>query len=151
MVVLLVVTPEEWLVIGLQSVGFDPIRQNRCHETNIERFLAHFGASPETLCAIFPDLQMTQIEAARIAKPSILHFLMTMYCLKTYSSEPMMAATFKVDEKTARTQVWKYVLVIQALKEQKVNATGLFRLLRTLRLTLFAFLVLYIFSTRFFG
>ena len=151
MVVLLVVTPEEWLVIGLQSVGFDPIRQNHCHKTNIERFLAHFGASPETLCAIFSDLQTTQIEAARIAKPSILHFLMTMYWLKTYSSEPVMAATFKVDEKTARTQVWKYVLVIQALKEQKVNATGLFRLLRTLRLTLFAFLVLYIFSTRLFG
>ena len=109
MVVLLVVTPEEWLVIGLQSVGFDPIRQIRGHETNIERFLAHFGASPETLCAIFSDLQTTQIEAARIAKPSILHFLMTMYWLKTYSSETVMAATFKVDEKTARTQVWKYV------------------------------------------
>ena len=54
MVVLLVVTPEEWLVIGLQSVGFDPIRQNRCHETNIERFLAHFGASPgNSLCDFF--------------------------------------------------------------------------------------------------
>lgn len=72
MVVLLVVTPVEWLVIGLQSVGFDPIRQNRCHETNIQRFLAHFGASPETLLAIFSDLQTTQIEAARLcqAKPS---------------------------------------------------------------------------------
>ena len=91
--------------------------------SNTERFLAHFGASPETLCAIFSDLQTTQIEAARIANPSILHFLMTMYWLKTISSEPVMAATFKVDEKTARTQVWKYVLVIQALKEQKVNAT----------------------------
>jgi hypothetical protein len=61
MVVLLVVTPEEWLVIDLQQVGFDPIRLNRCHETNIERFLAHFGASPETLFAIFSDLQTTQI------------------------------------------------------------------------------------------
>jgi hypothetical protein len=68
-----------------------------------------------------------------------------MYWLKTYSSEPVMAATFKVDEKTARTQVWKYVLSIQELKEQKVNATGLFRLLQTLRLTLFAFLVLYLY------
>jgi hypothetical protein len=62
-----------------------------------------------------------------------------------------MAATFKVDEKTARTQVWKYVLVIQALKEQNVNATVLFRLLQTLLLTLFASVVFYMFSTRLFG
>jgi hypothetical protein len=63
----------------LQSVGLDPIHQNSCcHETNVERFLAHFGASPEILCAIFSDQQMMQIEAARIAKLSILHFLLGM-------------------------------------------------------------------------
>jgi hypothetical protein len=47
---------------------------------------------------------------------------MAMYWLKTYQSESVMAGTFKVDEKTVRTYVWKYVLAIQALKEQKVNA-----------------------------
>jgi hypothetical protein len=62
----------------------------------------------------FSDLQTTQIEPARIAKPSILHFLMAMYWLKIYSSVPVMAATFKVDEKTAQSQVWKYVLAIPA-------------------------------------
>ena len=87
---------------------------------NIERFLAHFGASPETHSAIFSDLQTTQIEAAQIAKPSILHFLMAVYWLKTYPSEPVMAGTFKGDEKTARrTQVWKYVLAIQALRDKR--------------------------------
>jgi hypothetical protein len=57
MVILLVVTPKEWLVLGLQSVGFDPICQKHCpqHEMNIEcLFLARFGASPETHCSIFP-------------------------------------------------------------------------------------------------
>ena len=89
--------------------------------------MAHFGASPESHSAMFPDLQTTQIEAARIAKPYVLHFLMAMYWLKNYPSESVIAGTFKVDERTVRTQVWKYVLAIQALKEQKVNAAGLFR------------------------
>jgi hypothetical protein len=126
MAVLLAITPKEWLELGLQSVGFGPTRQNRLQETNIERFVSHFGASPESHSAIFADLQTTQIEAAWIVKPYILHFLMAMYWLKTYPSESVIAGTFKVDEKTVRTQVWTYVLAIQALKEQKVNAAGLF-------------------------
>jgi hypothetical protein len=91
-------------------------------ETNIERYVSHFGASPQSHSAIFSDLQTTQIKAAQITKPSVLPFLMAMYWLKTYQSESVMAGTFKVDEKTVRTYVWKYVLAIQALKEQKVNA-----------------------------
>ena len=51
--VILLVTAEEWLSLGLQSVGFGPIQQNRVDKTNLERFLAHFGASPEMHSAIF--------------------------------------------------------------------------------------------------
>jgi hypothetical protein len=40
-------TPEEWLVLGLQIVGFGPNRQNRCQETTLERFLAHFGSDEQ--------------------------------------------------------------------------------------------------------
>lgn len=124
--VILLVTAEEWLSLGLQSVGFGPTQQNRVDKTNLERFLAHFGASPETHSAIFSDLQTTQIEAARIAKPRISHFLMAMYWLKTYSTESMMAGVFKLDEKTVRLGVWKYILAIQALKAQKVSANRSF-------------------------
>jgi hypothetical protein len=49
---------------------------------------------------MFPDLQTTQIEAARIANPYVLHFLMALYWLKIYPSESVIAGTFKVDEKT---------------------------------------------------
>ena len=72
----LVVSPKEWLALGLELVGFEPRRQNCSYELKMERFLAHFGASPDAHCAIFSDLQTTQIEAARIEKPSISHFLM---------------------------------------------------------------------------
>lgn len=153
MVISLAVTPEEWLELGLQSVGFGPIRQNRLQETNVQRFVAHYGASPESHRAMFSDLQTTQIKTAHIAKPYILHFLMAMFWLKNYPTESVMAGTFKVDEKTIRTQVWKYVLAIQALKEQKVNAVGLFRFLQTVILTtLFVFLVPHLYlRTRLFG
>lgn len=127
MAILLNVTPKEWLGLGLESVGFGPFVYQDClHAKNVERFVAHFGASPETHCAIFSDLQLTKIDAARITKPSIVHFLIAMFWLKTYSSEPVMAARFKVDEKTARTQVWKYILAIQGLKGQKASTTGVF-------------------------
>jgi hypothetical protein len=36
--VILLVTAEEWLSLGLQSVGFGPIQQNRVHQMNLERF-----------------------------------------------------------------------------------------------------------------
>jgi hypothetical protein len=123
MVTFLVGSPEEWLVLGLEAVGFGPSRQNCCDKTNMERFLAHFGASPKTCCAVFSDLQTTQVKAAMIAKPCIVYFLMTMFWLKMYPSESLTAGTFNVDEKTARTQVRKYVLAIQGLKAQKVNAS----------------------------
>jgi hypothetical protein len=124
MVTFLVGSPEEWLVLGLQTVGFGPSRQNCCDKTNMERFLAHFEASPKTCCAVFSNLQTTQVKAAMIAKPFIVYFLMTMFWLKTYPSESLTAGTFNVNENnTAWTQVWKYVLAIQGLKAQKVNVS----------------------------
>jgi hypothetical protein len=123
MVTFLVGSPKEWHVLGLEAVGFGPSRHNCCDKTNMERFLAHFGASPKTCCAVFSNLQTTQVKAAMIAKPFIVYFLMTMFWLKTYPSESLTAGTFDVDEKTARTQVRKYVLAIQGLKAQKVNAS----------------------------
>ena len=66
--VILLVTAEEWLSLGLQSVGFGPIQQNRVDKTNLEQFLAHFGASPETHSAIFSDLQTTR--SKQLGSPS---------------------------------------------------------------------------------
>jgi hypothetical protein len=46
MVILLDVTPKEWLGLGLEAVGFVPIYQDCHHAMNVKRFVAHFGASP---------------------------------------------------------------------------------------------------------
>lgn len=120
------ISPADWLHLGLDLVGFRSTRQVCRHEMNVERYMANFGASPETCSAIFLDLQTTHIPTARIDKPNVQYLLMAINWLKTYRTESQMAGTFKVDEKTVRNQVWKYVRAIQALKGQKVRANWTF-------------------------
>jgi hypothetical protein len=44
--VVIIATPAEILQLGLQVVGIFMVGR---HETNMERFMAHFGTSPESL------------------------------------------------------------------------------------------------------
>jgi hypothetical protein len=120
MVMTIDIDPADWLELGLQFVGFDKSRQ-KCHKTNRERFVTHFGASPETHSLIFHDLQITDISEARISKPDPLSLLIATHWLKTYPKEAQIAGTFKVDEKTVRKRVWTYVQAIAALKGMKVR------------------------------
>jgi hypothetical protein len=139
------VTHTDMLVIGQELVGFPLDRQSVKHETQMRRFMAHFGTCPVTCAAIFADLQTTANATARLAKPDITYFFMALNWLKTYGTEPQIAGTFKFDEKTVRKWVEKYVKAIQALKDQKVlraECRPNFSMLRqTLFLTLFAFLL----------
>ena len=57
------IDPTHWCELGLEFVGLDTRRQ-KCHKTNLERFVTHFGASPETHSLIFNDLQRTDIPEA---------------------------------------------------------------------------------------
>jgi hypothetical protein len=113
------IDPGDWLELGLELVGFDKSRQN-CHSTNLKRFVTHFGASPETHSLIFNDFQTTDIPEARIPNPDPLSLLIATHWLKTYPKEAQTAGIFKVDEKTVRKRVWKYVQAIAALKGIKV-------------------------------
>jgi hypothetical protein len=113
------IDPTDWCELGLEFVGFDTRRQ-KCHKTNLERFVTHFGASPETHSLIFSDLQRTDIPEARILKPDPLSLPIETHWLKTYPKEAQIAGTFKVDEKTVRKRVWNYVQAIAALKGIKV-------------------------------
>jgi hypothetical protein len=46
-VAVVTISAADWLSLGLEIVGFCPGRQNVCLKTNLERFRAHFGVSPE--------------------------------------------------------------------------------------------------------
>jgi hypothetical protein len=85
--VVAIVNPTDFLQLGLEIVGYSLSRQTIRHKTNVERFMAHFGTSPESCSAIFVDLQTTQIAMARIAKPDILCFFMTLRPLPARTSK----------------------------------------------------------------
>ena len=115
------IDPAAWLELGLEFVGFYERRQKVRYKTNLERFTSHYGASPETLQAIFNDFQTTDIDDAHIARPDPMLLLMATFWLRTYAKETQLAGTFKVDDKTAREYVRKYVKAIAALKGLKVS------------------------------
>lgn len=121
MAAVLSLTPDEWQRLGLGYVGFSVSHQNCCDRTNSERFQAHYGVGPATLDAVFVDLQTTNIAAARIAKPKLKYFLMTMYWCKTYPTEAAVAGVFNVNEKTVRDRIKEYLNAMAALKGMKVR------------------------------
>jgi len=114
-------TASDWLYLGLVEANFRSRRQKVRHETNMDRFLAHYGGHPESMEEIFVDLQTTEIATARINKPNVLHFLMAFNWLRTYGTEEVNSGRFQLDEKTVRTHVWRYVHAIAALKGKKVS------------------------------
>jgi hypothetical protein len=119
---LLRLSKEEVEHIGLELAGFDVHRQARtCAATNRERFQGSYGVSPKTLSVIFLDLQTTEIAKARIDRPNIRNFLMTLNWFKAYKTESQLAGHFGIDEKTARKHIWEYARRIQQLKGQKVS------------------------------
>jgi hypothetical protein len=115
------VSPSDWLELGLLFAGFTVKRQNVRKKTNLRRFVAHYGAHPETLTAIFHDLQATTIADARIPKPDVKRFMMAFYWLQCYPVEEQSSGMFDFDETTVRTHVWRYVRAIAALKGLKVR------------------------------
>ena len=81
------IDPAAWLELGLEFVGFYERRQKVRYKTNLERFTSHYGASPETLQAIFNDFQTTDINDAHIARPDPMLLLMATFWLRTYAKE----------------------------------------------------------------
>ena len=124
--VVIVVTPDQMLTQGLMLVGFENHRiQNVSRVVNLERFRAHYGSNPIVYAQIWEDLQTTAVPDAQIdnVQADLSMFLMSIYFLKCYASEALMAATFRICEKTVRKWRWFFASKIQALKTEKVSQT----------------------------
>jgi hypothetical protein len=81
------VSPERMLSIGLHFVGYDLARtQNVSVERNEERFVYMYGASSNVCSIIFDEIQMIDIGNSTINKPTPKHFLMCLYWLKKYQT-----------------------------------------------------------------
>ena len=85
-----ILTPSEFLKIGLRLVGFKRRRIQRAQPaTNIDRFKSFFGSSPRVIAMLWEDLQKTQINEAQVPPQDrkIKYFLMAMHHLKRYPTE----------------------------------------------------------------
>jgi hypothetical protein len=118
-----ILTADEMMRIGLELCGFDWRRQNKaCRALNLRRFKAHFGSNPIVYAQIWEDLQTTMIPKARIdGKACVDSFLMAILFLKLYPTEEALSGVFKICERSVRKWVWYYVSKIQALKRAKVR------------------------------
>jgi hypothetical protein len=123
MVVLLEVSTNDFLLLGLRLVGFDDCgHRTTSAATSIRRFRASFGTTPESCSKIFADLQTGACAAVvTTTKHNAVYFLMALQWLRTYMVEETLAGLYKLTEKTVRTWIWEYTIAIQALKEQKVR------------------------------
>ena len=120
--VLIHISAENFLRLGLDFVGFSPARQAASSQkNNMQRFFACYGIGPAACSAVFDDLQVTGIEKARVDQPDSQHFLMMLHFLKAYMTETQLSGLCGLSEKTARKHIWKYLCHVQALKGEKIT------------------------------
>jgi len=120
-----VLTALEILHIGLRLVNFTCERINRIAEdstTNADRFRKHCGVDHFVAAQMFEDLQITEIEEARLDenKISIKCYLIAMHFVKVYDVEGRREPIFDLSPKTMREWVWHCVEKIQNLKHEKI-------------------------------
>lgn len=119
-----ILTPDEVMITGLSLVNYSVGRINRVKtkSTNTRRFKTHFGCNQYVAAAIFEDLQITQIDEARLDdhKISIHYFLQSLHFLYVYDTELRREPLFDQLPKILREWTWYYVEKIQALKHEKI-------------------------------
>ena len=101
------------------------IAGSRCtrakEETQIERFVSHFGSTPAVIAALWQELRTSGIKKARIGDNIALQYLfMACYWLKSYDNWEVTASKFDVCDRTARDWTWWMIKKIAALKEAKI-------------------------------
>jgi len=123
-IILTMVTFSEQLVLttGLSILGYQWQRQERfLHNTALRRFRAGFGVSPQAVFVLLEKLMTSKNDNARIEEPSVKWLLVSLFFLKVYLTETLMAGTMGHNEKTIRNQVWKYIAAIKELSSEVVS------------------------------
>lgn len=95
-----------------------------CSETNLERFVAKFYASPQSCEQIFCHMQDATIDGKLLRDPRPDRLLLTLYYLKKYPDKHDLGAFVQSTEKSALSWAKGYVDYIQALKEKKASTVG---------------------------
>jgi hypothetical protein len=113
-----IVRPDHMLSLGMQFAGLQ-IGENQ--STNTARFRSTYGIDPTSCSEIYYDLETVDIGNKKVENLQIIYFFLTLFWLRSYSTETALAATFKLHERTIRNYLWRYAEAIQALKSIKVR------------------------------
>jgi hypothetical protein len=121
---MVILTPDQIMAEGLNVAGFELVRQRRSGKiTNIARFKAFYGCSPDETAIIWEELQITSDEEARIDVKSEgdLHFLlMTLHFLFVYPTKHRAEGLFDVAINTFYKWTWLYIGKLAALSTAKI-------------------------------
>ena len=115
-------TPIDILTSGLQLVGYSIKQQLRVkRQTNERRFKAHFGSCPLMCAVVWKDLQTCEKPLPSVSNKDFNLFLMTLFFLKSYPTEEIMASRFHLHEQTVRKWLSFYVERLAALRKYKIQ------------------------------
>ena len=84
---------------------------------DLRKWKAHFGSRTEVCLIVWRQIKILHPEARMI------HFFMTLYFLKTYSTVELLGSRFGLDQKTVRKWVWKHVYWIAELSPKLVSSS----------------------------
>jgi hypothetical protein len=118
-----VVSPRTMMFLGLRLLQYRWRRLKAAKvTTNYNRFKSHYGVSPVTAAWVYEDLQVTDIEEAKVKgdESDLKGFLMAQHYLRKYPTEEDMVARFEYCAYWAREKVWAAVKKIRALKREKI-------------------------------
>ena len=113
-----ILTTDEVLAHGLSYV--DNRRQDRVfHSTLTRRFRSNFGSHPRVISQLWEDLQTQDLIESNTMKDFKM-FIMTMWHLKGYATEEVIAGRFNIHEQTVRKWCRYYVQTISQIIDWKV-------------------------------
>jgi len=107
---------------GLVVAGLDQQRAQRlCAKRKERLFRDNFGVGAKAVAAAYEALvSPTAIPAARVEKPNLYWYLVSIYWLKVYLTEGQMYAKFGKDNEEMRNHIKFYIEKLAALKGIKI-------------------------------
>ena len=109
--------PEEVEALGLYLV-YGPGKIPASERLRSERFRGHYGVSPSAYASIYADLML---KSTHCSLPNLEKLLLAGRFLFLYESRVVLAGATGIDEGTIAKWTWKYLRMLQVLKDHKIS------------------------------
>ena len=107
------------LSLGLKYAGANLQRYDKSRRFNkwVQRFKSCYGLHPLVCTVLWCDLKNHGIDTEH----NLERFFMSLYWMKNYDAESVLAVIYNLDEETVRVWCWYYSECLQELSYTKVN------------------------------